>query len=65
VERYLTGSTMVYRVQAVGYTDRGGPVARFEAVIDTNQGAPRFLHIRDLSDLDNPRGFQPATQTNQ
>lgn len=61
VEKYFTGGTMVYRVQAVGYTDRGGPVARIEAVIDTNQGAPRFLHVRDLSDIENPRGFPPPT----
>ncbi len=60
MEKYLTGSTMVYRVQAVGYLDGGGPVARMEAVIDTNQGAPRFLHVRDLTDLDNPRGFEPS-----
>lgn len=61
MEKYLTGSTMVYRVQAIGYFKGvNGPVARMEAVIDTNQGAPRFLMIRDLSDLENPRGFQPA-----
>jgi type II secretory pathway component PulK len=64
VEKYLTGSSMVYRVQAVGYTERAGPLARFEAVIDTNQGAPRFLHVRDLADIENPRGFpaQPPSQ---
>ena len=38
----------------------GGMMARMEAVIDINQGAPRFLHIRDLSDLENPRGFEPS-----
>ncbi len=59
VEKYITGSTMVYRVQSIGYFAEGGPVARMEAVIDTNQGAPRFLHVRDLSDLENPRGFEP------
>jgi DNA uptake protein ComE-like DNA-binding protein len=65
MEKYITGSTMVYRVQSIGYFAGGGPVARMEAVIDTNQGAPRFLYIRDLSDLENPRGFQPAPMTNQ
>jgi type II secretory pathway component PulK len=64
VEKYITGATTVYRVQAVGYTDRPGPVARFEAVIDTNRGAPRLLHVRDLSDIENPRGFPPAPPTN-
>lgn len=60
VERYLTGGTMVYRVQAIGYSANGGLTARMEAVIDINQGAPRFLHVRDLSDLENPRGFEPS-----
>ena len=60
MEKYLTGSTMVYRVQSIGYFKSGtGPAARMEAVIDTNQGAPRFLFVRDLSDLENPRGFRP------
>ncbi len=63
VEKYLTGGAMVYRVQAVGYTARGGPVARFEAVIDTNRGAPRFLYVRDLADIENPRGFPAQTPT--
>ncbi|MBP3959469.1 general secretion pathway protein GspK [Gemmata sp. G18] len=61
MEKYVTGSAMVYRVQSIGYFEGGsGPVARMEAVIDTNQGAPRFLHIRDLTDLENPRGFDPS-----
>jgi type II secretory pathway component PulK len=61
MEKYLTGSTMVYRVQTIGYFKgvTNGPMARMEAVIDTNQGSPRFLMIRDLSDLENPRGFLP------
>jgi type II secretory pathway component PulK len=76
LENYVTGASMVYRIQVIGYvTNTGtsnngkggapsGPVARFEAVVDTNFGNPRFLSVRDLSDLDNPRGFQP-TQTGQ
>jgi type II secretory pathway component PulK len=63
VERYLNGSSMVFRVQSVGYSADGKTTARMEAVIDTNQGAPRFLHIRDLSDLENPRGFAPSGTT--
>jgi type II secretory pathway component PulK len=62
LEPYVTGRTMVYRVQSVGYFGEGGPVARVEAVIDTNQGYPRFLYFRDLTDLDNPRGFEPPRQ---
>jgi hypothetical protein len=59
LERYVTGTTMVYRVEAVGYLAAGGPVARVEAVIDTNQGSPRILYYRELTDLDSPRAFQP------
>jgi DNA uptake protein ComE-like DNA-binding protein len=83
MEKYITGKSMVFRVQSIGYfkntgggggpgspgsnpnnpNGTNGPMARMEAVIDTNQGAPRFLLIRDLSDLENPPGFQPpATQ---
>jgi hypothetical protein len=62
IAKYVTGRTMVYRVQAVGYLARGGPVARVEAVIDVNQGAPRTLYFRDLTDLDTPRGFEPPRE---
>ncbi len=55
LEKYVTGRTMTYRVQSVGYFGQGGPVARVEAVIDTNQGHPRILYFRDLTDLG--RGF--------
>jgi hypothetical protein len=50
---------MVYRIEAIGYLEGGGPVARVEAVIDLNQGAPRILYYRELTDLDSPRAFQP------
>jgi type II secretory pathway component PulK len=55
LERYVTGKTMTYRVQSVGYFGQGGPAARVEAVIDTNQGHPRIVYYRDLTDLG--RGF--------
>jgi type II secretory pathway component PulK len=51
LERYLTAQTQVYRVQVVGYFDQGGPMARVEAVIDTNAGKPRIIYWRDLSEL--------------
>ena len=63
IEKYITGSTMVYRVQVVGYSAHSTQTARMEAVIDTNQGAPRFLHVRDLADLESPRGFEPSAPT--
>ncbi|MBV9124312.1 MAG: general secretion pathway protein GspK [Planctomycetes bacterium] len=58
LEKYITARTQVYRVQVVGYFDRGGPSARVEAVIDTNQGSPRILYYRDLTELG--KGFNPA-----
>jgi len=51
MERYITCRTQVYRVQVIGYFDQGGPTVRLEAVIDTNQGAPRVLYWRDLTEL--------------
>lgn len=57
LEPYVTGRTMTYRVHALGYFAAGGPVARAEAVVDTNQGKPRVLYFRDLTDLG--RGFEP------
>jgi type II secretory pathway component PulK len=51
LEQYVTTRTQVYRAQVVGYFEDGGPMARYEVVIDTNQGYPRILYQRDLSDL--------------
>ncbi|MBA4064754.1 MAG: hypothetical protein C0501_13775 [Isosphaera sp.] len=58
LERYVTGTSSVYRVQAVGYLAGGGTASRVEAVIDVNLGAPRVVYFRDLGDLDTPRGFE-------
>jgi hypothetical protein len=51
LEPYITTRSQVYRFQSVGYFERGGPMARIEAVIDTNQGRPRIVSWRDLRDL--------------
>jgi DNA uptake protein ComE-like DNA-binding protein len=51
MERYVTARSQVYRVQSMGYFDKGGPVARIEAVIDTNAGQPRIVYWRDISEL--------------
>jgi type II secretory pathway component PulK len=59
LERYVTARTEVYRVQAVGYFDEGGPVSRIEAVIDVNGGKPRIAYFRDLTDLG--RSINPRT----
>jgi type II secretory pathway component PulK len=51
LEKYITASSQVYRIQSIGYFDQGGPSARIEAVVDTNGGMPRILFWRDLTDL--------------
>lgn len=51
IERYATSRTQVYRVQVLGFFDQPGPTARVEAVIDTNNGRPRIVMYRDLTEL--------------
>lgn len=51
MDPYITTRSQVYRMQVVGYFDKGGPTARVEAVVDTNQGRPRILYFRDVSEL--------------
>jgi type II secretory pathway component PulK len=63
LERYATARTQVYRVQSIGYFDEGGPMARVEAVIDTNQGKPRIVYYRDLTELG--RSIDPRTLNQQ
>jgi type II secretory pathway component PulK len=60
LERYITTRSQVYRVQSIGYFDNGGPMVRVEAVIDTNQGKPRILYYRDLTQLG--RAFESMLQ---
>ncbi len=55
LEKYITTRSQVYRLQSVGYFDGPGPIARVEAVIDTNNGRPRIMYYRDLTELG--RGF--------
>jgi type II secretory pathway component PulK len=51
LEKYVTTRSQVYRVQSVGYFDGPGPMARVEAVIDTNAGRPRIIMWRDVTEL--------------
>ncbi|MEZ6051920.1 MAG: type II secretion system protein GspK [Planctomycetaceae bacterium] len=51
LDRYLTVRGGVYRVNAVGHFDRGGPVARVEAIIDSTIMPPRVIFQRDLTHL--------------
>jgi len=59
LEKYATGTSMIYRIESHGYLAGGSPLVRIEAVIDTNLGSPRILYYRELTDLDQPRAFQP------
>ena len=51
LEPFITTRSQVYRFQSVGYADRGGPITRIEAIVDANQGRPRIVYWRDLSEL--------------
>jgi hypothetical protein len=58
LDRYLTTRGDVYRGQAVGYFDKGGPTSRLEFIIDATQKPPRVVFLRDLTDLG--KGFTPG-----
>lgn len=60
LEKYVTGSSMIYRIESHGYVAGGSPLVRVEAMIDINMGSPRVLYYRELTDLDQPRAFQPG-----
>jgi type II secretory pathway component PulK len=64
LENYITARTQVYRIQSLGYASNGGPVARVEAVIDTNLGRPRVLYWRDLSELGKGFDLSQANSNN-
>jgi hypothetical protein len=48
---YITTYSQVYRFQVVGYFEFRGPQVRLEVVVDANNGRPRILYWRDLTDL--------------
>ena len=54
---YLTAGGSVYKVQTVGFFDKGGPVVRLEAVVDATGSPPRMLSLKDLTPLG--PGFDP------
>ena len=60
IEGYITARSQVYRFQVLGYFDGPGPIARVEAVVDTNNGRPRVVYYRDLVELG--RGFNLTNQ---
>ncbi len=51
LDKWITTHSQVFRVQSVGYFEGKGPAIRVEAVIDTNNGRPRILAYRNLTDL--------------
>jgi hypothetical protein len=48
---FVTAGGSVYRVQVVGYFDRGGPAVRIEAVLDATSNPARVLFWRDITNL--------------
>ena len=55
---WLTTGGGIYRFQAIGHFDQGGPNSRLEAMIDGTQSPPRVVFYRDLTMLG--RGFHPS-----
>ena len=51
LDPYITSRGDVYKVQALGFFDGGGPVARIEAIVDSTQLPPRITAQRDLNEL--------------
>jgi len=49
--KFITTYSQVYRFQVVGYFEFRGPQVRLEVVVDANNGRPRILYWRDLTDL--------------
>ncbi len=58
---WLTTGGDVYRFQAIGHFDQGGPNTRLEAMIDGTENPPRIVFQRDLTSLG--RGFHPSLLT--
>lgn len=61
IDPFITARGDVYRVQVLGYSDGGGPVARLEAVIDATQIPPRVVFQRELDGLGRGYGKQFLT----
>jgi hypothetical protein len=58
---WLTTGGDVFRFQAIGHYDEGGPNTRLEAMIDATQSPPLIVLQRDLTVLG--RGFPPSLMT--
>jgi hypothetical protein len=51
LDKYITARSGVYRFQSIGYFEKGGPVSRIEAVVDTYENRPRIVYFRDITEL--------------
>jgi len=51
LERFITARSSVYRFQSIGFLTGGGPTTRLEAVVDVNNGRPRVVYLRDITEL--------------
>jgi hypothetical protein len=61
LDPYVTARTGVYRMQVQGYFDNG-TASRVEAVIDVNNGRPRVVYWRPLTELG--KGFDLTSGMN-
>lgn len=64
LDPYITARGDVYRVQALGYFDQGGPVSRLEAMIDASKLPPSIKFHRDISQLGAGYRVQNIPQNN-
>lgn len=60
---YITVGGDVYRFQAIGHFDEGGPTTRLEATVDATVYPPIIKSVRDLTSVG--RGYHPSTLTSQ
>ena len=61
--QYITVGGDVYRFQAIGHFDEGGPTTRLEATVDATVYPPQIKSVRDLTSVG--RGYHPSLLTSQ
>jgi DNA uptake protein ComE-like DNA-binding protein len=62
---YITTGGDIFKLQAIGHYELGGPTTRLEAMIDATENPPAISFVRDLTTLGrgyHPSLFQPPTQ---
>ncbi len=60
---YITVGGDVYRFQAIGHFDEGGPTTRLEATVDATVYPPIIKSVRDLTSVG--RGYHPSLLKSQ